>query len=35
MCRRSQIGTYLNVNALYNNAQSFVFPYDITVDHSL
>ena len=35
MCKRAYIGTYLRVNALQDNAQSFVFPITITVGHYL
>ena len=35
MCKRSTVGTYLRVNALQDDAQSFVFPYTIAVGHFL
>ena len=35
MCKRMHVGTYLNMNALQYNAQSFVFPFTITVGHNL
>ena len=35
MCKRSNIGTYLRVNALPDNAQTLVFPFTITVGHCL
>ena len=36
MCKRSIVHTYLKVNALHDNAQSFVFPFHtITVGHFL
>ena len=35
MCKRMQVGTYLNMNALQDNAQSFVFPITIAVGHLL
>ena len=35
MCKRSTTGTYLRVNALDNNAQSFFFPFTIAVGHFL
>ena len=35
MCKRTDIGTYLNVNALPDNAQSSVFLFSIAVDHFL
>ena len=36
MCKRIDVCTYLNVNALQDNAQSFVFPFTtIAVGHFL
>ena len=35
MCKRAYIDTYLRVNALQDNAQSFVFPITIAVGHFL
>ena len=35
MCKRAYVGTYLNMNALQDNAQSFVFPITIVVGHFL
>ena len=35
MCKRSIVHTYLKVNALQDNAQSFFFPFTIAVDHFL
>lgn len=35
MCKRLNIDTYLRVNALVNNAQTFVLSFSITVGHSL
>ena len=33
MCKRSTIGTYMNMNALQDNAQSSSFPFTIVVGH--
>ena len=35
MCKRVYVDTYLRVNALQDNAQSFFFPITITVGHYL
>ena len=35
MCKRPDFGTYLNMNALQDNAQSFFFPVTIVVGHFL
>ena len=35
MCKRSNVGTYLRVNALQDNAQPCFSPLTITVGHSL
>ena len=35
MCKRRQIGTYLKVNALPDDACDFVFPFTVTVGHCL
>ena len=36
MCKRTFVGTYLNMSALQDNAQSFVFSFNtITVGHFL
>ena len=35
MCKRAYVGTYLNMNALQANAQSFFFPITIAVGHFL
>ena len=36
MCKRHNVGTYLKLNALQDNAQSFVSPIiNITVGHFL
>ena len=35
MCKRSKVHTYLKVNALQANAQSFFFPFTIAVGHFL
>ena len=36
MCRQIPVATYLTLNALHDNAQSFVFPFTtITVGHFL
>ena len=35
MCKRHNVGTYLKLNALQDNAQSFVFPITIAVGHFL
>ena len=35
MCKRSNIATYVKVNALQANAQPFFFPVTITVGHFL
>ena len=35
MCKRNFVGTYLNVNALHDNAQPFFFPFTIAVGHFL
>ena len=36
MCRQVNVGTYLTLSALHDNAQSFVFPlHTITVGHFL
>ncbi len=35
MCKRAYSDTYLKVNALQDNAQSFCFPITITVGHVL
>ena len=36
MCRQVNVGTYLTLSALHDNAQSFVFPFHtITVGHFL
>ena len=35
MCKRSNIGTCMKMNALQDNAQSFVFPITIIVGHFL
>ena len=34
MCKRLNIDTYLRVNALVNNAQTFVLSSSIAVGHS-
>ncbi len=35
MCKRTDICTYLSVNALQADAQSDVFPFSIVFDHFL
>ena len=35
MSKRGQIGTYLKVNALPDNAYDYVFPFIIAVGHCL
>lgn len=35
MCKRASVGTYLNMNALPDNAQTFVFHDTVIVDHFL
>ena len=35
MCKRTNVDTYLRVNALQADAQSFVFPITIAVGHFL
>ena len=35
MCKRAYVDTYLRVNALQADAQSFFFPFTITVGHFL
>lgn len=35
MCKRYFVGTYLKVNALQDNAQTFFFSETITVGHFL
>ena len=35
MCKRRQMGTYLRVNALPDNAFDVVFPFTIIVGHYL
>ncbi len=35
MCKRSTDGTYLKVNALPADAQTFFLPFTITVGHFL
>ena len=35
MCKRHNVGTYLKLNALQDNAQPFVFPVTIIVGQFL
>ena len=35
MCKRTEFATYLMMNALHDNAQSFFFPITIAVGHYL
>ena len=35
MCKRSTIGTYMNMNALQDNAQYSFSPFTIVVGHFL